>query len=147
MTLLITLFLRDRRHEIGIYIALGEGKGKIILQMLIEVFSVSIVAITLALFAGNALSGLISNQMLEQELLRLEREDNSHFSAGTQVPVELQLFNPGTMSVEELIAAYDTSLDAATIFLFANSALLIIAISTVVPIIYVVRLSPKKILM
>ena len=64
LSLLITLFLRDRRHEIGIYMALGERKLKIISQILIEVFVVSVFGITAALFIGNAMSSQISQSML-----------------------------------------------------------------------------------
>lgn len=56
LSLVITLFLRDRKHEIGIYLALGEKKGKILAQMISEGLSISMVAIVIALFVGNILS-------------------------------------------------------------------------------------------
>jgi len=48
--LIITLFLRDRREEIGIYLALGAPKRNVIGQILWEVMSIALLAFTLSIF-------------------------------------------------------------------------------------------------
>jgi len=56
------------------------------------------------------------------------------------------LFNLGELSVEESLEMFDTSLDAATISTFVGVGTVVILLSTVIPIAYVVKLEPKKVL-
>ena len=47
------------------YLSLGERKTKIIGQVLCEVLTISLVAITLALFTGYLICGILSNSIIE----------------------------------------------------------------------------------
>ena len=58
----------------GIYLALGERKEKIALQLLLETLFVSFFAITIAVFTGNILAKNISYKMLKNQL----NEQNSN---------------------------------------------------------------------
>ena len=144
LTLIITLLLRDRRYEVGVYMALGEKKGKIIFQFLTEIVMVSTVAIIIALFIGNSVSATISRSLLEQNLIGNAQDDDDF---GQVIQWELILFNPGELSIEETLAMYDTSLDTATIVTFVGVGVVVILLSTVIPIAYVVKLEPKKVLL
>lgn len=146
LSLVITLFLRDRKYEIGIYRTLGERKDKIISQILIEILTISIVAMIFALLAGHVFSSLISRQMLEQNLIRQEQEE-PFIGFSEQIPRELFLFDPGPMSVSEMMDAYNISLDGWSILVFFGTGIVVILLSTVIPLIYVLRLEPKKILL
>ena len=146
LALIITLLLRDRRHEIGIYMALGEKKGKVVFQFLIEIMIVSTVAMMVALFAGNGLSATISRNLFEQHLIENMAADQIQFGDGA-LPWELALFNPGELSVEETLAMYDTSLGIEAVVAFVGAGSAVILLSTTIPIIYIVKLEPKKILM
>lgn len=57
ITLVILLFLRDRKHELGIYLSLGEKKSKVIGQILLEVMMITVLAVTISVFTGNMLAG------------------------------------------------------------------------------------------
>jgi len=99
-----------------------------------------------AVFTGQLFSSVISRQMLEQNLIRQEQEEPFvGFSEG--IPQELLLFDPGPMSVSEMMDAFDLSLDARSILYFFSTGVVIILLSTVIPLIYVLRLDPKKILL
>jgi len=148
LSLLITLFLRDRRDEIGIYRALGETKRKITGQILMEILLISTIGIVFAFFAGNIFANEISRSMLEQDLFQQE-EERAFTSLGI---VDAQTFGirqfaPGPMSIEEMIDAYDTSMDTTSMVIFFGVQIVVISLSTVIPIIYVIKLEPKKILM
>jgi len=146
LSLLITLFLRDRKYEIGIYLALGEKKGRVISQILIEVMSVAIVAVSLSLVTGSLLSSNISQQMLHNDLQQ-RQEDRWQMGGWVDIPWELRMFSPGELSMEEMLEMYDTSLDGTTVAIFFGVATGTILISTLAPIMYVMRLNPKKIMM
>jgi len=146
LTLMITLFLNDRRSEIGIYRALGESKHKIVYQVLTETFAISIVAIFLALFTGRLLSDSFSRNMLEQSLLQQEQE-NPFVGLAEDFNWNRIFYNQSLMTVDEMIAAYDVSLDGSRIAFFVVVQIITIAISTILPIAYILRLEPKKILL
>lgn len=144
--LLTSLFLHDRKREIGIYLALGESKMKVFAQMLIEIISVSILAITLSIFTGNALSGQLSRHLMEQNLY--EESHNQLMSGGGDLmPASLQMFDPGNMSIDEMLDAYDTSLGGKTIFYLFITGIGSVIISVLLPMGYVLKLNPKKVLL
>jgi len=144
--ILITLFLYDRKHEIGIYLALGEKRSKVIGQMLIEVVLTACVAIIIALFIGNQVASHLSVDMLRTELARQAEEGFNHISMGAFN--DLHVMGHGIeMTHEEMLAAYSVSLDVQTIFIFALSSIAMIIFSTILPTIYLIRLKPKDILM
>ena len=140
--LLIILFLRERKKEIGIYLSLGEKKSKVIAQMMIEVLAVSLVAITLALFAGNILSSGISETMLRNDLVAGQGiDEGGSFGILDQMGVIVD------MPVDEMLAGYDVSLDAQTIITFYIAAIATIIVATILPMLYIVRLNPKEIML
>jgi len=144
LTLTITLLLRDRKGEIGIYLALGDKKFKILIQFLTEIFVVATIGITFALFTGNILSGHISRNMLEQTLI----EQTAELESSQQViPWNLAIFNPAEIPLEEVMEMYDTSLNVGVVALFVGISLIVILISTIAPIMQIVKLEPKKVLL
>src|SRR5690625_2979047 len=65
--LVVLLFLRDRKRELGIYLSLGEKRGRVVGQILIEVMVVAFIGISLSLFSGNLLAGQISDTMMKSD--------------------------------------------------------------------------------
>jgi len=147
LSLLITLFLRDRRHEMGVYLALGEKKGKIISQILIEVIVTSFVAITLSVFVGTLISSAVSRNMLMNELTAEQNNDpwgGGHWEWNVFDDIGIPT---NDMSVDEMMAAFDISLSPQTIGLFYVIGLGAVILSTLAPVIYIVTLNPKKVLL
>jgi len=143
LSLLITLFLRERRKEIGIYLALGEKRGKVITQMMVEVLAISLVAVILALFVGNLLAQGLSETMLRNDMVAGQFDDDW----GAWCPLEDMGFGTAEITTEEALAAYNVSLDLTTVGLFFVSAIGTVVIATVIPMLYIVRLNPKKIML
>jgi len=147
LSLLVTLFLRDRKHEIGIYLSLGERKGKVVAQVLLEVLLVAVIAMSLSLFSGNLISGAVSDKMLSDQILAQQEKDNMGNSyAYYSTELDSMGYN-STVSSESLMDNYSVSLDLKTILIFLIVGLGTVVVSTLIPIIYIVRLNPKKILM
>lgn len=146
-SLLILLFCRDRREEIGIYLALGKKKSRIFAQIILEVAVVSIIALTLSTFSGQLLSGMISQQMLTTELARYEQE-RINAPWGTMMnPHNLLIYSPPRMSMEEMAEAFEVSISPTAIRHFYLVGMGTVLLSTLLPIAYLTRLDPKKILM
>ena len=142
LTLVIVLFLRDRKQEFGIYLALGESKLKLLGQIVVEVMCVAFVAISLSLFTGNVIAKSLSSNMLQQQLEKNSNEDNSYYYTSYSNYSYL-----GEVSNEDVLAAYDIQLGINYIIMIYAIGLSTTLVSTVAPMIYTTRLKPKKILM
>ena len=143
---LMTLFyLIERKHEIGLYLSLGEKKKTIILQFLLEILIPGLLAASAALVIGQWFSSLLSSSLLEQQLL--VQLENNVVPFSHAVPWSLQLFNPGLMSLDEMMTAFDTSLTTSHILMFFGIQIITIIVSVLIPALYVLRLTPKKILL
>ena len=66
LVLFMTLRLRGRIHETGIYLAMGISKGTVLLQYLLEVFIVAAIALLLSYGASAAISDQIGSKLLSQ---------------------------------------------------------------------------------
>lgn len=152
ISLLITLFLRDRKHEIGIYLSLGERKRNVMMQIVLEVVIVSFIGITLSLFTGNLLAGGISEKMLENQIIANETNNGGAVLYEKMAASSVGGYYGGTgygdeLTSEDLIEQYKVSLNFPTIMIFYAIGLGTILVSTIIPMIYIIRLNPKKILM
>jgi len=142
LSLLISLYLHDRRNEIGIYAALGEKKAKTVSQLLIEIMILATIGMSLAIFTGSFLSENISRFMIQHELTS-ERSTNFSFNSN-----QLERFGFNReMFVEDMLETFELSLNLETIGLFFGTGIVVVTVSTIIPVIYIVRLNPKKILM
>ena len=131
--LVVLLFLRDRKHELGIYLSLGERRGRVIGQILIEVLVTAFVGITLSLFSGNFLASQLSDTMLKVD-------DNSAYE-------DYDYYFQSGLTTDDAIDSYEVTLDANYVLIFYGVGMVTILISTLIPLVYIVRLNPKKILM
>jgi len=148
LTLIILLFLRDRHHEVGIYLALGEGRKKIILQILTEVIVIAFIGITAAIFIGNVISGMMSREMLRTELAQQPSQvTTAVLGSWGQNDTLFHMGFGAELTVEETLEIFEISLSTESILIFYVVGLGTTLVATVIPILYVVRLNPKKILM
>ena len=137
--LVVILFLRDRRHEFGIYLSIGVKKWKIVTQVVIEVLLVGIIALTLSLFSGKELANGISQKMIEQQVIN---SDNGmfYYAAGP-------LGGSGYVDQNEVIDTYEVTLDFDYVVMLYLVGLGTLLVSSIAPTVYVVRLKPRKVLM
>ena len=144
LTLLIMLFLRDRKEEFGIYLTLGERRRNIICQMIVETMIISILAIVASIFIGHIIAINTFHSLWLNEIAGMQiRDDASTWN---------QLIGLGFAQLQEttadvLIANYNTTLDLPTILLFISIATGAVLFATVIPIAYLLRMNPKKIMM
>ncbi len=136
--LISLLFLRERKHEMGIYLALGERKMNIALQILIETIAISLLAVCISIFTGNLVAKNISNKMLENQISESYNKNDQYYDEyGYLLNVDKS----------DIMANYNVKLDAVTIALIFAISIGSITVSTLIPIYYTLKINPKKILM
>ena len=62
LALFLTLRLRGRIHETGVYLAMGISKGSVLLQYLLEVILVAAIALVISFGTSTAISHQIGEQ-------------------------------------------------------------------------------------
>ncbi|MGN1344779.1 MAG: ABC transporter permease [Traorella sp.] len=127
----VFILIRNRKHEIGILISLGESKGKVIFQMVLEVYLVGILALGCSMISGNELGKVYSNYIVDYQV-ELSKDDLSIDESHLQ---------------DELLESYSFELSFGYILSVFVVGSLIILISVVIPILYIVSLKPRKILL
>lgn len=145
ISLVVMLFLRDRKHELGIYMSLGEKRSKVISQIVIEVILVAILAIALSLVTGNFIAQGLSESMVRDQLVQ-EQDPYNPDPSFWQDQWRFGQF-ASTMTSEDIAENYRINFSPAYIGLFFIIGLGTVLVSTVVPMLYIVRLNPKQVLM
>lgn len=139
LCLILILTMRSRFYEFGVLLSLGQAKFKIMLQQLFEVLLIAVVAFMISLTTGKMVSNVVSS-MLEstqttQEMMNAP-DDNAKdrkdlFAKAIESPTNTEL---------------DVSITSSTVIQLAEITGLICLVSVVLPSIYILRLSPREIL-
>ena len=146
LILILSMWIKQRRHETGILLSVGISKSRIILQYTVEVLMIAIVAFGLSFFTSSLISqgvsDLIFHQVSEsQPLPEIELPDD-----GTEyLDITGQYIPYDTSNVETLESVrVDVSPDYLLyIYIFGT---LLIAFSVSAASISVIQMKPKKIL-
>ncbi|MFT8748238.1 ABC transporter permease [Liquorilactobacillus nagelii] len=156
LTLIVILMVRERRYESGILLALGERKGKIVLQFLVELLMVLVVSSVIAVGGGKYAGNLLSKQLVQQATTQTvssntKRLNNSQLGGGNNSGMSQGMNNPGqfggaTSQNQQQTTNLKLSLSIKTIVEVIGFGLLIITISILLGTINLLRLPPKKIL-
>lgn len=144
VSLTVLLFIRDRKHEIGILMSLGESKGKIVGQIASEVMIIALLALLLSLLTGQMVAQRLSQSMVIDELSHeLDYSRNDAFWQGWESMGPYASFIPG----DDVAESYQITFSPSYIIRFILLGLFSALLATVLPILYAINLSPKKILM
>ena len=137
LALITALTVNQRKNEIGILLAVGESKLRIIGQFVVEVAAIAVIAFTLSVFTGTYVGKYISTQTLAN----YTTTQNSN-QGGTRI------FGQGGFGQNPTIKTptVDVSLNGIVLIELFASGLLITIISVMIPALYVTRFNPKQIL-
>lgn len=133
LTFVILLSLQSRKKELGIYISIGESKKYIISQILFEILFISLLAISMSLISGNMFANNITKNTI-QDKIHITGESEQ---IQTNVEIEKQ----------DIIEKYSLNLSTSDGIKIYAISLTAIALSAVIPMIYILKIDPKKLLM
>lgn len=139
--------IRDRKYEIGVLRAIGMNKLKVSLELILELFIVSLVSLIIGTLIGISASQPITNKMLENEInsyTEEQQEVENNFGRGN---IERKGFNK--MEVNQNIDYVDNlnvKIDIYTILELFGVVILITIISGSITIISINKYEPNKIL-
>lgn len=149
--LIIILMTRERRHESGILVALGESKIKILGQYFVELIVILAIGLGIAAASGQAMSGVVGKQLVNQSISAAQNNQTGANGAGA-VRGNMQAGGRqgfGNHQMAGGLAAkqsLQTVITPGTILELGGVALLIAVLSVAGASSTILRLQPKKIL-
>ncbi|MDR0846564.1 MAG: ABC transporter permease [Lactobacillales bacterium] len=166
LTLIVILTVRERKFEIGVLLALGENKGKIIGQYFVELFLLAVIAMGIASASGNVIGNAVGNQLLTQQTAAAEVSDGGLSGGNVEVKTETNGGGPGggshgggfgggpgksfgigqTAKEIEQIDNLNVKVTGENLAKLAGIAVAIILFATIIACIGILRMSPKAIL-
>lgn len=142
LALLILLSVRERRKEMGILLAMGEKRSKLIGQLLVETFAIAAVAFLITYATGGMTSQFMTDQLLNREVTEAASSVATQTGFGGPGGPGQQLLN----SIPQ-ITEMTTKIDWTTLIQVAEIGSLIVLLSVLLPAIALLRMNPKEILL
>ena len=153
LTLIIMITIRERRHELGVLLSLGESRSKIILQLFTEVAICMILALGVASISGNVVANAVGQQLLDQQTETTTQDQQA--PGGGQMPGNGQggqrggqqgnMNNP--FAVSDQVSELEINVKPTQLGLLAGVAFGISLLSVFLASIGILRLNPRKILL
>lgn len=128
------LFMKERRNEIGILLAMGESKKHIMKQVLLEMLIICSLGIAGSMFTSRGLCYLVSDKLI----------NNSY---------EIELSEEEKMMIDEdytsnkVLNDFQHSLSTTNLFAVSCISLIVSLVSTSFSALYVIKMKPKEILL
>lgn len=151
LCLVLILTMRSRFYEFGVLLSLGQSKIKIMFQQLLEMIMIAAVAFVISLGTGKMVSNVVSSMLeatqFNQKEITMEipeNENSSQQSSLTDKDEKSNLFNKALQSPTN--SELDVSLTSSTILQLAEITGLICIVSVILPSIYILRMTPREIL-
>lgn len=141
--LIIMLTIKERRKELGILLAIGEKKGKLIGQLLVEVLCIAALAFSLSVFTGGTVSQAMGDSLLQKEVTSSEEQQQQ----GADNQVFMFGMNDDQGQDVDPIDNIDISVTSQDVLKLGGLGLVIAILSTILPALSILRLNPKDILL
>ncbi|MCY9111995.1 ABC transporter permease [Bacillus atrophaeus] len=149
--LIVMMSIRERKYEMGVLMAIGEKRWKLIGQFLTEVLIVAVIAIGIASVTGSLIANQLGNQLLSQQIS--SSTDTAQTASSSQGGGHMPgggMGGGGTFgqssSSADVIDSLNVAVSMNDLLLLGSIGILIAVIATLLPSISVLRLHPKTIL-
>lgn len=150
---LVTIFVRDRKFEIGLLLSSGEGRLKIISQFIFEILIIAIVAFMIsALSSGIAAKGvgswIVNNELLSSTSLI----NTSTTNATNNMPNQFRNFMQNTTSLygavnmQNVADKFNVTIDGVVMGDLLLASIVLILLGSSIPLIIIMGYRPRRIM-
>jgi len=150
LSLIIILMVRERKHEIGVLLSLGEKRKKVISQFFIEMLIVMIISLGIAGVSGKYVGNLVGEQLLAQEnsttTTEMAQAQDQGGRPGGFGRGGFSNFGASSAANAEKIEDLNITLSIKELMELGGIGLGITFVSIVAATVGIVRMQPKKIL-
>lgn len=141
--------IRDRKYEIGVLAAMGIKKFKLSMMFMIEVLTITLIAIIIGAAVGSAASVPVTNSLLSTQVDEQIEENESKQGQQMQPGMEAGKETPKNGEVTgdvEYVDKVDFSVDIVVILKMLGIGILLAVVSGFTSILFILRYDPKQIL-
>lgn len=153
ISLILMLWIKERTYETGVLLSLGENKFKVVLQYALEVVLIYVVGFVLSVAIGTGISQKVGDILLSQEIEAIQTDAPNESAQKSdrnilRQPVGVKSFDrENNMMVEvEVVDEIDVNVGMKVILQVFALGIVLVLLSTIIPVIYVFRYNPKQIL-
>ncbi len=149
---LVTIFVRDRKFEIGLLLSSGESRLKIVFQFVFEMLLIAILAFIISTGSSNLVSKGVSNWIVDSQLLSSTSLISSTTTTTTPMNGQFRNFSRSTVSLygavdmESVAEKFDVSVNAAVMGELMLSSIVLVLIGSGVPLLIIMGYKPRRIL-
>lgn len=146
--LIVMLTIRERKYEMGVLLAIGEKRWKLMGQFIVEILIVAIISLSFASMAGNLVANQVGEQLLNQQLEQ-SAESASNPESFRRPGMGMMGGGMGPGFVQEQVDPIDDleiAITSKDFGLLAIIGLIVSMIATIIPSLSILRLQPKMIL-
>ena len=142
LALIVMMTMRERKYEMGVLLAIGERKGKLVSQFMVEILIVAVLAMGISTFSGNLVAKQLGDQLLQQEITQSEEMADTPASFNSR---RMPFQSPNIQGVDTMneLSIHTTGEDLMKLF---GIGMIVVLLSTLLPSLTVLRLNPKAIL-
>ena len=141
LSLIVVLFLVNRRQEFGIYKALGEKKYKTIAQVALEMCLIGLVGFTLAIASSSFMAQQVSQSIIKNT--QVQNTTTQTIKTSDIVPY----LDDSSINDNFIARNYQIRISARNVVYVISIGLITMLVASIGPSIYILRLKPKNILM
>lgn len=135
---LITIFVRDRKFEVGLLLSSGEAKYKIILQFVLEIAIVAILAFSCSMVLSQQSSKVVSEWIVENQLVEEETVNANDIFMMGQANIN------GNVEMSNIAEDFDVSLTFGVVKDLFMISMLIVLIASLIPLSIILSYNPRQ---
>ncbi len=137
MIAIVTMFVRDRRFEIGLLLASGEGKIKILFQFIMEILIVSVIAFVLSAGASKITSSYTASWIINNQLT----EEN--IDTGKNIIIS-GMKEKDELEISDVARDFNVTIDSIVIRNLLAVSLFIVILSASAPLLIILGYKPRQ---
>jgi len=151
---IVTIFVRDRKFEIGLLLSSGEGKFKIVSQFIFEMMVIAVIAFLISVASSNVAAKGVSGWIVENQLLSTSSLIGSTSTNTTPAQNGFRGMGSNTASVsvygsvdmQNVADEFDVSVSAAVVLKLLLASTFLVLIGSIIPLTTIMGFNPKRIL-
>ncbi|MNO20087.1 FtsX-like permease family protein [compost metagenome] len=138
LSLILTLWMRNRVYETGVFLALGIGKSNIVGQYLMEVLLLAVIAFGGSYFSANAVAERVGNSLLQKQLSQNEQSEKMSTAVSSVVIGD-------SVTGTEVLNKIEVNVNRQNLIQLWSIGTIIIIFSVGISSVVVMRLKPREI--
>lgn len=150
---IVTIFVRDRKFEIGLLLSSGEGRPKIIMQFVFEMTIIAIIAFSLSAGSSNLIAKGVGNWIVNEQLLSDQSVlVDSGNTNQNQFMIRSGAFRGnttniyGSVDMKDVATEFDASISAEVFGQLLLISIVLVMIGSGVPLVVIMGYNPRRIL-